>query len=174
MMVPAHVLSGMVCLHLGQMVAKRKDGRTRWSNLPEWTWLALGLIFAFLSHAVVDTLTIIYLPRWQSVGIVIFSHCFLGLDAGWCHHYHLGLVDKRSLWLRHTDSLNLRSLGPLPSPLHRWCFGRISAGFMSRYPIASNHSNCTSWNGCYWTISSLASNGIMRIRGSWRFSSLGG
>lgn len=58
MMVPAHVLSGMVCLHLGQMVAKRQDGRTRWSNLPEWTWLALGLIFAFLSHAVVDTLAI--------------------------------------------------------------------------------------------------------------------
>ena len=58
MMVLAHVLSGMVCLHLGQMVVKRKDGRARWSNLPEWTWLALGLIFAFLSHAVVDTLAI--------------------------------------------------------------------------------------------------------------------
>ena len=58
MMVPAHVLSGMVCLHLGQMVVKRKDGPARWSNLPEWTWLVLGLIFAFLSHVVVDTLAI--------------------------------------------------------------------------------------------------------------------
>ena len=59
MMVPAHLLSGMVCLHLGQMLVKCKDGRLRWSNnLPTWTWLAIGLVYAFLSHAVIDTLAI--------------------------------------------------------------------------------------------------------------------
>ena len=126
MMVLAHVLSGMVCLHLGQMVVKRKDGRARWSNLPEWTWLALGLIFAFLSHAVVDTLAIFTYHDGSPSGSLFSRIVFLGLDAGWCRYYHLGLVDKRSLWLRHTDGLDLRSLGPLPSPLHRWRFGRIS------------------------------------------------
>ena len=59
MMVPAHLLSGMVCLHLGQMSVKCKDGRLRWSNnLPTSTWLAIGLVYAFLSHAVIDTLAI--------------------------------------------------------------------------------------------------------------------
>ena len=77
-MVPAHVLSGMVCLHLGQMVAKRKDGRARWSNLPEWTWLALGLIFAFLSHAVVDTLAIFTYHDGSPSGSLFSPIVFLG------------------------------------------------------------------------------------------------
>ena len=44
-------------------------------------------------------------------------------------------MDKRALSLRHTDGLALRSLGPLPSPLHRWRFGRISGRvYESLYP----------------------------------------
>lgn len=121
MIVLAHVLSGMVCLHLGQI--SRMD------------LVSTGIDLRFPISCCGRYTGYLYLPRWQSIGIVIFSHCFLGLDAGWCRYYHLGLVDKRSLWLRHTDGLDLRSLGPLPSPLHRWRFGRISGKvYGSLYP----------------------------------------
>ena len=58
MMVPAHTLSGLICLHLGQILVSRTDGTARWSKTPRWAWLALGLGLAFLSHALIDTLAI--------------------------------------------------------------------------------------------------------------------
>ena len=79
MMVPAHLLSGMVCLHLGQMSVKCKDGRLRWSNnLPTWTWLAIGLVYAFLSHAVIDTLAIFTYHDCSPSGSLFSRSVFLG------------------------------------------------------------------------------------------------
>lgn len=47
MMIPAHALAGVVCIHLGRM-ASRDDA----------VWIWLGVALAFLSHAVVDALAI--------------------------------------------------------------------------------------------------------------------
>jgi len=51
MMVPAHALAGIVCIHLGLMVARNDRGR--YSPTME-----IGILFAFLSHAVIDSLAI--------------------------------------------------------------------------------------------------------------------
>ena len=58
MMVPAHTLSGLICLHLGQILVSRTDGTARWVKTPRWAWLALGLGLAFLSHALIDAMAI--------------------------------------------------------------------------------------------------------------------
>ena len=47
MMVPAHALAGIACIHLGLMASRNKKG-----------WLLVGILLAFLSHAVVDSLAI--------------------------------------------------------------------------------------------------------------------
>ena len=83
MMVPAHLLSGMVCLHLGQMSVKRKDGRLRWfNNLPTWTWLAIRLVYAFLSHAVIDTLAIFTYHDCSPSGSLFSRSVFWGWMLG--------------------------------------------------------------------------------------------
>ena len=58
MMIPAHALSGLICLHLGQILVKRTDGTSRWTKTPRWAWLVLGLSLAFLSHALIDAMAI--------------------------------------------------------------------------------------------------------------------
>jgi hypothetical protein len=58
MMIPAHALAGIACIHLGLLAAHNKDGEQRWNNAPAWTWLAIGIAFAYMSHAVVDALAI--------------------------------------------------------------------------------------------------------------------
>jgi len=58
MMIPAHALSGLICLHLGQILVSRTDGTARWVKIPRWAWLALGLGLAFLSHALIDAMAI--------------------------------------------------------------------------------------------------------------------
>ena len=57
-MIPAHALSGLICLHLGQILVSRTDGTARWVKIPRWAWLALGLGLAFLSHALIDAMAI--------------------------------------------------------------------------------------------------------------------
>jgi hypothetical protein len=47
MMIPAHALAGIACIHLGLMVSR--DNKN---------WLIIGVILAFLSHAVIDALAI--------------------------------------------------------------------------------------------------------------------
>tara|TARA_B000000565_G_scaffold182472_1_gene138505 strand:+ start:101 stop:655 length:555 start_codon:yes stop_codon:yes gene_type:complete len=47
MMIPAHALAGIACIHLGLMASRGNK---------HWLWI--GLIFAFLSHAVIDALAI--------------------------------------------------------------------------------------------------------------------
>ena len=47
MMIPAHALAGMACIHLGLMASRDKK-----------SWLCIGIVFAFLSHAVIDSLAI--------------------------------------------------------------------------------------------------------------------
>ena len=49
MMIPAHALAGVVCIHLGLMVSRSMFWRR---------WLLVGIILAFLSHAVIDALAI--------------------------------------------------------------------------------------------------------------------
>ena len=83
MMLPAHLLSGMVCIHLGQMSIKRKNGILRWSNnLPEWTWLSIGLGYAFLSHAVIDTLAIFTYHDCSPSGSLFSRSVFWGWMLG--------------------------------------------------------------------------------------------
>ena len=48
-MIPAHALAGVVCIHLGLMVSRSMFWRR---------WLLVGIILAFLSHAVIDALAI--------------------------------------------------------------------------------------------------------------------
>ncbi len=133
MMVPAHVLSGMVCLHLGQMVAKRKDGRTRWSNLPEWTWLALGLIFAFLSHAVVDTLAIFTYHDGSPSGSLFSRLVFWGWMLGGAATIAWGLWTN----VRYGYGMLMALIYDLSDHyLLRFTDGVLDgfpAGFMSRY-----------------------------------------
>ena len=47
MMIPAHAIAGIACIHLGLMASRDKK-----------YWLCIGIIFAFLSHAVIDSLAI--------------------------------------------------------------------------------------------------------------------
>ena len=47
MMIPAHAIAGIACIHLGLMASRDKK-----------SWLCIGIIFAFLSHAVIDSLAI--------------------------------------------------------------------------------------------------------------------
>jgi len=47
MMIPAHALVGVLCIHFGWLISKGKKG-----------WLWLGLVLAFLSHAIIDALAI--------------------------------------------------------------------------------------------------------------------
>ena len=47
MMIPAHALAGIACIHIG-LIASRDNKN----------WLIVGVILAFLSHAVVDALAI--------------------------------------------------------------------------------------------------------------------
>ena len=47
MMIPAHALAGIACIHLGLMASRDKK-----------SWLCIGIVFAFLSHAVIDSLAI--------------------------------------------------------------------------------------------------------------------
>ena len=47
MMIPAHALAGIVCIHLGLMISRDKK-----------SWLGIGIVLAFLSHAVIDSLAI--------------------------------------------------------------------------------------------------------------------
>ena len=145
MMVLAHVLSGMVCLHLGQMVAKRKDGRTRWSNLPEWTWLALGLIFAFLSHAVVDTLAIFTCHDGSPSGSLFSRIVFWGWMLGgaatitwglWTNvRYGYGILMALIYDLSGTPTFSA-------SQMAFWTDFR--QGLWVTIPIASKHSSYTS------------------------------
>lgn len=58
MMVPAHALTGIACIHLGLLIVHRRDGEQRWENAPVWTWLAVGIFLAYMGHAVVDALAI--------------------------------------------------------------------------------------------------------------------
>jgi len=47
MMIPAHALAGIACIHLGLMASRDKK-----------SWLLVGILLAFLSHAVIDALAI--------------------------------------------------------------------------------------------------------------------
>ena len=47
MMIPAHALAGIACIHLGLMASRDQK-----------SWLCIGIVFAFLSHAVIDSLAI--------------------------------------------------------------------------------------------------------------------
>ena len=47
MMIPAHALAGIACIHLGLLASRDKK-----------SWLCIGIVFAFLSHAVIDSLAI--------------------------------------------------------------------------------------------------------------------
>ena len=75
MMIPSHALSGLICLHLGQILVSRADGTARWVKTPRWAWLALGLGLAFLSHALIDA-TAIFTYHESSPYGSIFSRLF--------------------------------------------------------------------------------------------------
>ena len=47
MMIPAHVLAGIACMHLGLIASKESK---------HWIWFGVG--FAFLSHAIIDAFAI--------------------------------------------------------------------------------------------------------------------
>ncbi|MEC8926690.1 MAG: hypothetical protein VYB17_00340, partial [Candidatus Thermoplasmatota archaeon] len=47
MMIPAHALAGIVCMHLGRLASRDNE-----------SWLWFGIAFAFISHAVIDALAI--------------------------------------------------------------------------------------------------------------------
>lgn len=47
MMIPAHALAGIACIHLGLMLSRDQK-----------SWLGIGIVLAFLSHAVIDSLAI--------------------------------------------------------------------------------------------------------------------
>ena len=47
MMIPAHALAGIACIHIGWMISR--DNKN---------WLVIGVVLAFLSHAVIDALAI--------------------------------------------------------------------------------------------------------------------
>ena len=47
MMIPAHALAGMTCIHLGLLFSRESK---------HWLWI--GIVMAFFSHAIIDTLAI--------------------------------------------------------------------------------------------------------------------
>lgn len=47
MMIPAHALAGIACIHLGFLASKKRNNA-----------LVIGIVLAFLSHAIVDSLAI--------------------------------------------------------------------------------------------------------------------
>ena len=65
MMIPAHVLAGIACIHLGRLAARDKAA---------WLWLGIG--FAFLSHAVIDALAIFTYHQGSPSGSIFSQFVF--------------------------------------------------------------------------------------------------
>ena len=92
-MIPAHALSGLICLHLGQILVKRTDGTSRWTKTPRWAWLVLGLSLAFLSHALIDAMAI-FTYHDSSPSGSIFSRLVFGVGSSAELVLSLGLFGK--------------------------------------------------------------------------------
>ena len=71
MMIPAHALAGIACIHLGLMASRDKK-----------SWLCIGIVFAFLSHAVIDSLAIFTYHDGSSTGSVYSQFVFWFWLAG--------------------------------------------------------------------------------------------
>lgn len=58
MMIPAHALAGIACIHLGLMASHGHHVHPLKGSREQKGWLWVGILLAFLSHAVVDALAI--------------------------------------------------------------------------------------------------------------------
>jgi len=60
MLLAAHTLTGIVCMHLGLLMTNNRLGTLRWNKIPKNSWLVVGLILSFFSHAILDVIGTIY------------------------------------------------------------------------------------------------------------------
>ena len=134
MMIPAHVLAGIACIHLGRLAARDKAA---------WLWLGIG--FAFLSHAVIDTLAIFTYHEGSPSGSIYSQFVFWFWLAGgfaaiyWAlrrdRRYGLGILAALSydLW----DHWILRSIACAPDGFPNGC--------MSNYAYEHLHLHHLEW-----------------------------
>ena len=82
MMIPAHSLAGIACMHIGILLTQRKDGVQRWENMPTWGWLVTGIILAYMSHSVIDALAIFTYHDSKPTGTLFSMLVFWGWLVG--------------------------------------------------------------------------------------------
>ena len=71
MMIPAHALAGIACIHLGWMISRGSKN-----------WLIIGVVLAFLSHAVIDALAIFTYHDGNPSGSIFSQSVFWFWMAG--------------------------------------------------------------------------------------------
>jgi hypothetical protein len=84
MLLAAHTLTGIVCMHIGFLITNNKGGFLRWDKIPKNSWLIIGLFLSFFSHAIIDVIGTMYTYHPKNTFESIFSTIFyftLGIFA---------------------------------------------------------------------------------------------
>lgn len=84
MLLAAHTLTGIVCMHFGFLITNNKRGDLRWDKIPKKSWLITGLFLSFFSHAIIDVIGTMYTYHPINTFETLFSTIFyftLGIFA---------------------------------------------------------------------------------------------
>ena len=84
MLLAAHALTGIVCMHIGFLITNNKLGNLRWNKLSNNSWLIMGLLLSFFSHAILDVIGTMYtyhpINTFESI-FSTFYYFILGIFA---------------------------------------------------------------------------------------------